>query len=300
MAFQRWELYAASLYVEFEAHPGYDRSDYFRDFGTFKAFVEETPLAERVPLLLFAYERHLAPEPPNDSDGQKFFWRAAYRLLIGHLLGARLEPTEAEACHILHYSSGIDSPQYPPLPPIDLAEKAFRHKPYSEDLFAAVRTYRAALGLVKSTRASTARGRLDLMLWHDVERHSRGCWTARIQRAMAAMKPEEAFQWQWILRNFSRGLWNSGGRQWAEEGRRRLAELGEDRFLERLDEWFVFAPGERLRLSKPGSQMLCLLVLYAGLTGASRSLPILRRLASVAWSQRERMQRVVEALARIR
>jgi hypothetical protein len=297
--FSRWELYAASLYVEFEAQPDFARRDFFRDFGRFRDFVKDTPAGERVPLLIFAYERYRAPAPEGDSEAQVFFWRSAYAALIGNLLAAKLQPSEADACRILRHACPIDGRPEDLLVPIDAAERAFRHRLYAPDLFTAARTYRERLAGVRGSKASAARSRLDLMLWHDVRQPSRGCWTARIQRAIAGMDESEAFLWQWLLRNVSRGLWKSAGKTWREEAQRRFVELGEDRFLRRLDEWFDFPPGERLRLSRPGSQMLCLLVLYAGLANTTRSLPILQRLAEVRWSQRERMQLLVEALGRL-
>jgi hypothetical protein len=299
VTFPRWELYAASLYVDFEAQPSSACGDFFRDFGRFRDFVEETPPAERVPLLLFAYERLRGSMQPGDSERQKYFWHEAYGILIHYLLAANLKPSEAEACQILHAASHFHRDGEEMLPPVELAEKAFRHRPYSADLFAAARDYRERLCPFRSRHASQARSRLDLLLWHDVAHPSKGCWTSRIQRAIAAMSADEAFAWQWLLRNTSRGLWNSVGKTWSEEAKRRFAELGEERFLRGIGEWLVFTGGERLRLSKPGSHMLCLLVLYAGLADSVRTLPILTGLAAVHWSQRERMQRVVEALLRM-
>jgi len=300
MAFERWELYIASLYVAFEGHPPGERRDFFRDYGRFREFVDETPQAERIPLLLFAYERYRGSLYPDPSDWQEGFWQSAYAILISDLLAAKLKPTEEEACRILRnawhfYGNGQDA-----LPPLELAEKAFRHRPYSAELFAAAGEYREMLRVLRSAAAGRARARVDLLLWHDVRNPARGCWSSGIQRAIAAMDAEEAFAWQWLLRNTARGLRNAGrGKTWSDEAKRRLAELGQERFLRRLDEWLVFSDEERLQLGKPGSQMLCLLVLYAGLAGGTKSLPILARLSGVKWSQRERMQRVVEGLERI-
>jgi len=44
---------------------------------------------------------------------------------------------------------------------------------------------------------------------------------------------------------------------------------------------------------------LCLLVLYCGMANRARTIPILDRLAAARWSQRGRMIRVVEGLARV-
>jgi hypothetical protein len=89
-----------------------------------------------------------------------------------------------------------------------------------------------------------------------------------VQRAIAGMEPDEALQWQLLLR----------------KGETRLDP---DQFFRRVDEWFRFAEGERIRLSLAGSHYLRVLVRHCRQTDRGRAAPILQRLARLTWSKRE-------------
>jgi hypothetical protein len=167
------------------------------------------------------------------------------------------------------------------------------------DLFDSARAYWETLETADSREAIKARRTLDLLLWHDVRRPARGCWTSRIQRAIATMSADESFAWQWLLRNSPRS-WNSAtGGDWREEAKRRLITLSEDRFLKRIDEWFVFPKEELVRTSVAGGHFLCLLVLYCGIADRARTLPMLERLSAARWSQRGRVKKMVDGLTRV-
>jgi hypothetical protein len=300
VGFDRWETYLESLRAEYHKQAPAERVYFFRDYGTFKDFVEKLPRSDRIPLLILAYERSRDVERSNNFDGDRHFLASAYGILTGRLLAAKLKPNGAEACVILGVACPLSGHGCNPLQPIEIAERAFRNRPYPADLFESARAYRETLEPLCTAQARKARKALDLLLWHDVLRPARTCWTSRIQRAIAAMKAEEAFAWQWLLRNSSAGMWNSGaGKAWQEEGKLRLATLGEDRFLERIDRWFLFSGEERVRLSTAGSYFLRLLILYGGLANPARALPILARLSAVHWSQREPMKKVMDGLARM-
>jgi hypothetical protein len=296
MGFKRWEAYAAALHGEFDRQsPGND-SEFFRLYGRFREFVAELTKNDRIPLLIHAYQQYQECGSLDASERDSYFWHSAYSILISALFGAGLTPNEAEACAILrsafHYCGHGDDV----MPPIELAEKAFRNRPYSGELFDAARVYRERLGSLAAVRVQAARRRLDLLLWHDVTRPLRGCWTSRIQLAISAMSAQEALRWHLLLRNVSPGLWKSGqGKGWSEEAHRRLADLGGDTFLHRLDQWFVFGEQESIRLSVAGGDILRLLILYAGLVRQDRGLPILTRLTRVRWN--ERMQKVVRGVS---
>ena len=290
----------SSWRAEYSERAPADRLYFFRDHSRFRDLLKKLPRNERIPLLILAYERYRDFDILNDFDGAHYFWTSTYGILINRLLAAKLKPTDAEACVILGVACPHSGHGCNLLQPIELAERAFRNRPYPTDLFDSAHSYGETLAALRSAQARKARNTLDLLLWHDVRRPARGCWTSRIQRAIAAMKPEEAFAWQWILRNPSAGMWKSGmGQAWSIEGKLRLAALGENRFVDRLDEWFSFAGEERVRVSAAGSHILRLLVLYSGLANTMRTLPILARLSAVRWSQRGRMQKVIDGLTRM-
>lgn len=270
MASDLWDQYLAVLRASYTAAPG--GANFYHDRGEVKTFVERLPQSDRIPLLLTAYERYRETADPSPL--------ADRARLIHLLLFARLKPTDAEACVILGTACALAAGEGDHLQPIQIAERAFRDRAYPSDLFDSARAYRDELARLKSPRTKRARDTVDLLLWHDVRRPSRGCWTARVQRAIAAMNPDEAFAWQWLLRN------SHTGKAWADEGRKRLAALGETRFLDRVDAWFHFADQERIRMSAAGGHYLRLLVLYCGLADRMRALPIVRRLTAASWSQR--------------
>ncbi len=296
----RWLTYISSLRPDYNRQAPADRLYFFRDYGRFKDLVEELPAGERIPLLILAYERYREFAQWKDFDVDRHFWISAYHILIGRLMTARLKPTAAEACVLLGVACPLSGHGCSPGQPVEIALRAFRNGPYAADLFESARAYREALEPLRAAEVRQARNALDLLLWHDVHRPARRCWTGRIQKALANMPVDEATAWQWLLRNASPSLWNSGvGKAWTEEAKRRLAAVGENRFLECVDQWFSFSGGQRVQLSAPGSHILRLLILYAGLADAARALPILARVSAVEWSQREPMKKVVDGLTRM-
>ena len=300
VARELWEGFVTDLHAAYLARSAADRVCFFRDTAPFREFAASVPPAERVSLLVLAYERLREIDASGDFDGDRHFWASAYHVLVACLMAARLKPTPAEACVILGVAFPRSGYGYTPLQPIAIAERAFRFRPYAADLFDSALAYRETLQPLETVDGRKARQALDLLLWHDVRRPARTCYTNRIQRALAAMSPPEAAAWQMLLRHGSPRMWKSGiAKDWPEEARARLAALGEACFLHRLERWFHFAPRERLRLGKPGSHYFRLLVLYAGLVERSRAQPVLDRLSTVEWSGREPMRRVTEGLARL-
>ncbi len=114
------------------------------------------------------------------------------------------------------------------------------------------------------------------------------------------MEPDEAFAWQWLLRNAPPGSWNSReGRVWREEAEQRFARLGEERSVKRIDEWFRFDEGGAVRLSKAGGHMLSVRVLYCGLSKSGQGRPALARLGAAQWAKRGRMNGVADGVERL-
>jgi hypothetical protein len=177
-----------------------------------------------------------------------------------------------------------------------LAERAFRDRPYSQPFFDAVLAYRETLRPTRSTSASNVKRKLNWVLWHDPRNIEKKCCTRRIQLAIQAMEPGAAFHWQWLLRNTAAGLNAAPGVAWSKEAKKRLARIGDQEFLRKLDEWFTFGDTET-HLSAPGSAMLRLLVWYASLVDVDRSLPMIVRIARVSWVKREPALKIISALA---
>jgi hypothetical protein len=180
--------------------------------------------------------------------------------------------------------------------PIALAERAFRERPYSQELFAAARAYSQTLLPHKNRSARSARRKLEWILWHDLDHPLRDCWSSRIRTSLAAMDPNEAFAWQWLLRNTAAGSNAAPGKAWVQEACRRLDQLGEPAFITRTNQWLRF-PNPPVRLSPAGAGMLRLIVWYGWLVDRDPIVEILGRLARVRWADPESARMAIASLA---
>jgi len=160
-----------------------------------------------------------------------------------------------------------------------------------------VNAYRETLRSVRSVAAQNTKRKLEWISWHDSRHSLQHCWTARMRSDIGTMAHKEAFHWQWLLRNTAGGLNAGPGKAWLKEAKKRLTPIGEEDFLQKLDAWFAFPPGQAVRLSPAGSCALRLLVWYGSMVDAERSLPVLVRIAHAEWQKREPAQKIVSALA---
>jgi hypothetical protein len=266
------------------------------DFELFTTFVERLDEQERITMLLHSYDRYRALSVCGDPQKADQFETSCWSILISTILQSRIQPDAIEACQILeksYHGCGHGSDVEPPL---TLAEKAFQNQPYSKTLFYAAHAYQETLRGSRSTCAANVKRKLSWILWHDPRRIEKICQTQRIQRAIHSMDSERAFHWQWLLRHTAAGLNSAPGKYWLAEGRKRLARIGEAKFLSALDSWFQF-PDEEATISAAGSAMLRLLVWYGVLADPEQSLPTLLRLTQVSWNKRSPVGKVMAALA---
>ncbi len=265
-----------------------------RDFELFAAFVGQVPAPQRIPMLLHAYDRYRAlGRDPNQADQ---FETSCWSILISTILNSGIRPDQSESTEILRKSYHRCGHGSDVEPPLKFAEQAFQNQPYSKALFDSVFAYRETLRASRSSHAANIKRKLNWILWHDSRRMEKRCQTRQIQEAIHSMDSELAFDWQWLLRNTAAGLNSEPGKNWQKEGRKRLAEIGEDQFHSAIDSWFTF-PQEEVSLSAAGSAMLRLLVWYGALTDADRNLPVLVRLAHVSWDKRAPVGKAMAALA---
>lgn len=267
-----------------------------QDFERFAEFVRQQPAPERIPMLLHAYDRYRSLGVCGDPRDADQFEISCYSILISTILASGIRPDQNEANEILRRSYHRCGHGSDVEPPLTLAEQAFRNQPYSNGLFDSILAYREMLRSSRSTQAANVKRKLSWILWHDSRRIERSCHTRRIQQAIHSMDAQSAFQWQWLLRNTAAGLNSAPGKGWLKEGGRRLAQIGEEQFHSRIDDWLTF-PQEEVNLSAAGSAMLRLLVWYGALADAERSLPVLVRLAHVSWNKRAPVGKVMAALA---
>jgi hypothetical protein len=292
MSVDRWNAFVQELLARHKACP----FDLGRDAQRFTDFVDRLPGPERIPLLLHAYDCYRDLNTCGLSGQEDAFQNSCYSILISTILGSKIRPDEAEALEILRKSYHRCGHGSDVEPPLALADRAFRNRPYSQALFDAVGVYRETLLRTRSTTASNVKRKLNWVLWHDGRYIEKRCCTRRIQIAIHAMDPQIAFAWQWLLRNTAAGLNSAPGKAWVKEGKKRLSQIGEEEFLRRLDEWFKFHE-EEPALSPAGSAILRLLVWYGSLIDVDRSHPLLVRIVHVHWAKPGPALKVISALA---
>ena len=238
-----------------------------RDFERFAAFVEQVPAPERIPMLLYAYDCYRALGVCGDPQGADQFETSCWSILISTILSRGIRPDQMESTEILrksYHQCGHGSDVEPPL---TLAEQAFQNQPYSPALFDSVFAYRETLRSSRSMHAANVKRKLSWILWHDSRRgknEEKSCHTRQMQQAIHSMDSENAFHWQWLLRNTAAGLNSEPGKNWRTEGAKRLAKIGEEQFHSAIDSWFTFPQGD-INLSAAGSAILRLLVWYGSL-----------------------------------
>jgi hypothetical protein len=263
----------------------------FGEYRRFRAFVDDILPSQRIPLLLHAYDQYRAAPWPN-PDRKDWFIASCHSILISTILTTHLAPTEEEALAILHKSFHRCGHGDDVAPPLNLAEQVFDRRPYTLGLFDAAAAYLQSLRGTKSIISHEVKRRLSWILWHDPRRIEKRCWTGRIQRDLHAIKPEQAWGWQWLLRHPHGGKRSVTGKAWRKEGERRLALVGVDSFLTALDRWFQI-PAEPIVLKPAGSVMLQRLIVHAGLIEPAQSRPILLRLRQARWAQRAVAEKVI-------
>jgi hypothetical protein len=281
MGLDRWNEFLQELRTKSDSGPFELR----REVDRFAEFVGRVPDAERIPLLLHAYDCYRELSACSHRENAQPFERSCYSILISYILHSKIRPNESEALEILrksYHQCGHGSDVEPPL---TLAEGVFRNRPYSLALFDAVMAYQETLRPTKSATAFNVKRKLNWILWHDPRHIEKRCCTGHIQRSIHAMEPQTAFAWQWLLRNTAAGLNSTPGKAWLKEGKKRLSQIGEEEFLRRVADWFTFPTG-RTSLSPSGSAIFRLLVWYGSLVDVDRSLPLFVRITNVSWVQR--------------
>src|SRR5271165_2857859 len=197
MSHQPWDQFLSAF------HAG-DKTNFYaskQDLDRFSAFVGQLPAAERVPLLLYAYDRYRSLAVCGDPNDAAAFETSCYSILISTILRSGIQPDRHEAAEILRRSYHRCGHGSDVEPPLTLAERAFRNRPYSMELFGAVRAYRETLRISRGSHAANIKRKLGWVMWHDPRFLEKKCHTRRIQQAIHAMDAKRAFHWQWLLRN---------------------------------------------------------------------------------------------------
>ena len=128
-------------------------------------FWESIPKTNRVPLLLEVLNRYRECRLGRVHRSHADDLRASFALneLTSTGYKHRLKPTEAQTIAILHAAHHTCGHGNDAAPPLALALKHFKDKPYSSEFFDAVHAYRDSLRHSKHTTAQELKGRLELI-----------------------------------------------------------------------------------------------------------------------------------------
>jgi hypothetical protein len=263
------------------------------------AFWNRIEKSEQGSILIQVLKRYRECHKPAGGQDPDLVRRSfAWNELTTACYRAGVEVTQAEALTILHVAFHGCGHGQDVAPPVDLALSHFQSKPYSRDLFDALRAYRTGLG-PSYTVAQVLKGRLDLILWQDLDTPlaNSACWTSRIRAAVRQMEPGEQARWRALFQamrfNFQTGL----PKAWERSARSALAGVTNERFCVRMGEWLKAEtePGQP-QLSGSGSHVLKNLIWYATLVDSPQLDIGLTRLTSIPWKKPELAEKLKGAL----
>ena len=218
-----------------------------------QAFWAGVAQADRVPLLLDLLGRYRScrQRPEGEYDLRESF---ALNELIVTGYRSKIRPSEQESFAILRTAYHTCGHGDDLRPPLDLALRQFLRKPYSPELFEALRVYRDALSHSRPSATQSLKARIDFILWQDLSAPWKPCWTTRIRDGVRDMP------------SLQRGHWNALFQRWVYTDRvhlpkkyechlqRALCQLTTPVFSQALRKWIAEPPSRML--SSTGSHVL--------------------------------------------
>src|SRR5258708_11810277 len=107
--------------------------DFKKSMGRFEGFAAGLSSVDKIALLLHAYDRYKELGLVCDLKADQRFESSAHSILISVVLGGKLSPSEDEACAILKKAFHFCGHGGDVQPPLTLAERVFRGRPYSRE-----------------------------------------------------------------------------------------------------------------------------------------------------------------------
>lgn len=167
-------------------------------------FWAAVPERERVPMLIEVLGRYRACRAGNDGDAcrdESF----ALNELTAYVYRLGISPTVEQACAILRTAYHTCGHGSDVRPPFDLAIAHFLERPYTIELFDALRLYRESMSHSRGVVAQDVKGKIVLILWQDLRpsREWDRCVTSVIRDTVRVMPDEQRARWLALFHGFA-------------------------------------------------------------------------------------------------
>jgi hypothetical protein len=212
-----------------------------------QSFWNSVAPGDRIPLLLGILSRYRSCRQrsgPQDLDQTHESFALNELIVTGYR--SKIQPSEQEVLTILRTAYHTCAHGDDVRPPLDLAMRHFRRKPYTPEFFAALRVYRDSLGQSRPVTVQSLKAGIDFILWQDLSAPWKPCWTTRIRDGVQEMPPVQRDRWTNLFQRF------------VYTDRRHLPKKFDRPFHQALDELTVEAFSRELRkwIGQPPSRML--------------------------------------------
>jgi hypothetical protein len=140
---------------------------------------------------------------------------------------------------------------------------------------------------------------IHMLLWHDENGplDPSRCWSDIVRRDLRAMTGARRAHWKGLLRHIKGNAPAKPAKRWITEAEKRLAQIGNQDFLECLGAWLApLRSSEPQPLSVAGSHVLRGLLWYAALTRDPGLAPIVLTLLDAKWKAKRNIDKVMVAL----
>jgi hypothetical protein len=268
-----------------------------------RLFWESIPEDGRVSVLLEVLARYrICRKNENGVADDLEHVRESFALneLTSSCYALNPQPTKPEALAILRTAYHTCGHGDDAVPPLTLALKHFEDKPYTGELFDAIRAYRESLSHSRGIIAQGLKGRMDLILWQDWQQlHPwQSCWTVHIRSDLQAMPIQKRKMWSALFQSFAHCIPIEPTKKWSESSKWPLEQLTGEVFSNQMRIWLEGARRiQRPQLSTPGSHVLKNLIWCAAVVDDAALDCSLMSLIDVPWKNRQPMDKVAGALA---
>jgi hypothetical protein len=140
-------------------------------------------------------------------------------------------------------------------PPLRFALRHFRARLYSSAFFDALRVYRGVLTQTsRPTTTQELRGKIDLILWQDLDHDQAPCWTDRLRDGINALAEPERCHWRWVFQAFAYSSLPQPPKHW--KAGELAVRIGRSRCVEQLMAWLRQPVATRPVMTWAGSSVL--------------------------------------------
>lgn len=271
----------------------------FPNIDTLLAKVGGLQPSTRIAILRASVERLPWHRANSDSWKDENYKRGAVLYeLVCHLYKRNLPYTENDICEILRFSRHGCGHGNDVTPPVDILLAYVRKHGVTVNLIDALRAFLTGLKTVSSAQAWHLKRKAAVILLLDLNdppgKGAKACWSDGLRQSLLSLPAAESRRWQDLILRVSVHDQVRMPRAWARTAHQFLAELGTDRVVARLREWFPEPrQGVLFPVQTGGSHLLKHFVwVLESIPGEHETKPecdeLVRRLAFMDWKPRER------------